>query len=98
MPTLAEHLRDEMRANERTHAWAGDPDLCIGAYLRSGGRVEHPLNKIKSVLDAARRSPLFVHDGYIRACDCTGMREILHPVFILKPDTKEAPREDSPRN
>ncbi|WPP47106.1 hypothetical protein [Pseudomonas sp. AN-1] len=82
--TLAEHLRAEMQKRGAAYAWFGDPDLCIGAYLRSGGRVEHPLNKVKAVLDAARRSPLFTQDGYIRCCDCTGRREILRPVFKLK--------------
>lgn len=46
--------------------------------------MQHPLNKIKAVLDAARRSDLFKHDGYIRACDASGTREILHPTFALK--------------
>lgn len=83
-PTLAEHLRDEMLASGATCAWAGDPDLCLSAYQRSGGCVVHPLNKIKAVLDAARRSKLFKHDGYIRACDASGTREILHPMFALR--------------
>lgn len=82
--TLAEHLRDEMQQRQARCAWAGDPDLCISAYQRSAGRVQHPLNKIKAVLDAARRSELFKHDGYIRACDASGTREILHPMFTLK--------------
>lgn len=81
--TLAEHLRAEMLDRKADCAWAGDPDLCISAYQRSAGRVQHPLNKIKAVLDAARRSELFKHDGYIRACDANGMREILHPIFTL---------------
>lgn len=84
MTTIAEHLRDEMLAQEANQVWAGDHDLCISAYLRYGGKVEHPLNRVKAVLDAARRSPLFVHAGYIRACDMSGRREILHPVFRLK--------------
>ena len=84
MPSLAECLRDEMLATDRKPAWAGDPDLCIGGYLRSGGKVAHPLNKIKAILDAARRSPLFAHDGNIRACDSSGRREILHPCLKLK--------------
>lgn len=42
------------------------------------------MNKIKSVIDAARRSPDFVQVGYIRACDASGRREILHPVFALR--------------
>lgn len=82
--TLAEHLREEMLERKAECAWAGDPDLCISAYQRSAGRVQHPLNKIKAVLDAARRSELFKHDGYIRACDASGEREILHPMFALK--------------
>jgi len=85
--TLAEHLRDEMLENEAEYVYCGHPDLCISAYERSQGKVEHPLNKIKAVLDAARRSPLFKQDGYIRACDSTGMREVLHPVFALVRDT-----------
>ncbi len=84
--TLADHLKEEMLKQGVSEVWAGDPDLCISAYMRSGGRVSHPLNKIKAVLDAARRSPLFKHDGYIRACDSSGSREIRHPVFALKVD------------
>lgn len=94
--TLAEHLRDEMLEKNEELAWAGHPDLCIAAYLRSGGKVRHPLNKIKAVLDAARRSPLFKHDGYIRACDSTGLREILHPVFALRNAKASLPQEAQP--
>lgn len=82
--TLAQHLKDVMTEQKAKRAWAGDPNLCLDAYERSGGTRIHPLNRIKSVLDAARRSPEFKQEGYIRACDATGRREILHPVFILK--------------
>jgi hypothetical protein len=73
-----------MAAQGARRAWCGDPDLCLSAYARTGGRVVHPLNRIKSVLDAARRSPLFEQRGYIRACDITGKREVLHPQFMLR--------------
>lgn len=92
MPTLAEHLRDELLSRSEDSAWAGDPDTCICAYMRSNGRVEHPLNKIKAVLDAARRSDLFFADGYITACDSSGTREIQHPVFKLKASVAECTR------
>lgn len=92
MPTLAEHLKQVMLEENIDHVWAGDPDPLIEAYLRSGGKVYHPLNRIQATLAAARRSKLFVHDGYIRACDSSGTREILHPVFALK---KEASPVDS---
>lgn len=84
MTTIAEHLRDEMLAQGISQVWDGDPDVCISAYLRYGGKVEHPLDRIKAVLDAARRSPLFERAGYILACDTSGRREIRHPVFRLK--------------
>lgn len=90
MTTLAEHLKLEMLKQGADIVWAGDPDLCISAYLRSGGKVEHPLNKIKATLDAARRSDLFVSDGYIRACDSSGTREILHPTFKIKPQEEKS--------
>ena len=84
--SLAEALKSEMLEAKAVRAWCGDPDLCLAAYERTGGRVQHPLNRIKAVLDAARRSALFEQHGYIRACDATGRREVLHPVFKLKPD------------
>lgn len=84
MPTIAECLRDEMVLTQAKRAWDGDPDLCLTAYEKSGGKVVHPLNRIKAVLDAARNSPLFEQLGYIRACDATGCREIKHPVFTLR--------------
>lgn len=82
--TIAEALRTEMLETTSERAWAGDPDLLLSAYEKAGGSVSHPLNRIAAVIQAARRSKLFEQDGYIRACDCTGMREILHPVFKLK--------------
>lgn len=84
MSTIAECLRDEMVLTEAKRVWAGDPELCLTVYEKSGGKREHPLNRIKSVLDAARKSPLFEHTGYIRACDASGRREIKHPVFALR--------------
>ncbi|MEN9194410.1 MULTISPECIES: hypothetical protein [Xanthomonas] len=82
-PTIADKLREQMLATGRKRAWAGDPDLLLEAYEAAGGRVVHPLDRIKATLDAARRSKLFHHAGYIRACDRTGMREIRHPYFVL---------------
>lgn len=84
--TLAKALRDEMKRTGAKRAWSGDPDLCLTAYECVGGRVVHPLNRIKAVLDAARRSDLFEQRGYIRACDITGRREALHPQFVLRPN------------
>ena len=91
MTTLAECLKIELLKRNERSVWAGDPDLCISAYLRFGGKVDHPLNRIKATLDAARRSDLFVSDGYIRACDSSGNREILHPVFKLKTQEENMP-------
>jgi len=84
MPTIAQSLKNLMLENGVDVVWSGDPDLCIDAYLQAGGKVMHPLNKIRAVIAAARRSELFEQDGYIRACDCNGTREILHPAFKLK--------------
>ena len=84
--TIASCLRDLMIETGTKRAWAGDPNLCLTAYENSGGNRIHPLNRIKSVLDAARKSPDFVSGGYIRACDATGRREVLHPVFVLRPE------------
>lgn len=81
--TIAECAREAMIDRKATRLWAGDPNLCHDAYTRFGGDRLHPLNRIKSVIDAARRSPLFKQQGYIRACDATGRREILHPCFVL---------------
>lgn len=92
MPTIAEALRDEMIDRGSVHVWAGDPDLCLMAYERAGLGADnrrHPLNRIKSVIDAARRSDLFSQHGYIRAGDATGSREILHPSFVLKVSSPE---------
>ncbi|AZQ13303.1 hypothetical protein STH12_04277 (plasmid) [Shewanella khirikhana] len=83
MASIAQHLKDVMIETGADTAWAGDPDLLLTAYARSGGKVVHPLNRIKAVVDAARRSSLFEADGYIRACDCSGTREILHPAFKI---------------
>lgn len=92
-PTIADKLREQMLATGRKRAWAGDPDLLLEAYEAAGGRVVHPLDRIKATLDAARRSKLFLHAGYIRACDRTGMREIRHPYFVLAEAT---PSSSSP--
>jgi hypothetical protein len=81
--TIAEALKAQMLAEDSVSAWAGDPNLLLTAYEMSGCRVEHPRNRIAAVLTAARRSKLFKQDGYIRACDSTGTREVLHPVFRL---------------
>ena len=66
--------------------WAGMFGLCGEAYARFGGKVVHPLNRTKAVIDACRRSDKFLRHGNIRAADCTGRREILHPYFKLKPE------------
>lgn len=81
--TIAEALKSEMLKENTTVAWAGEPDLLLSAYSLAGGRVTHPLDRIEAVIAAARRSKLFVKDGYIRACDSSGRREILHPCFKL---------------
>lgn len=81
---LAQCLKAVMIERGAVRVWAGDPNLCHDVYERCGGRRVHPLDKIKSVIDAARRSPEFVQVGYIRACDASGRREILHPVFGLR--------------
>lgn len=84
MPTLAEILRDEVVQTKSKRVWSGNPDLCLSAYEKSGGKIIHPVNRIKAVLDAARKSSLFEQAGYIRACDATGRRETKHPVFVLR--------------
>lgn len=85
-PTIAAALRAQMLAKGETIAWAGDPDLMLSAYEAAGGSIEHPLDRIQAVIAAARRSRLFVQHGYIRACDSSGRREILHPAFKLAAD------------
>lgn len=85
-PTIAAALRAQMLATGETIAWAGDPDLMLSAYEAAGGSIEHPLDRIQAVIAAARRSKLFVQHGYIRACDSSGRREILHPAFKLAAD------------
>lgn len=90
--TIAEALKGEMIKAKAKRAWAGDPDLLLSAYAIGGGAVVHPLDRIAAVIAAARRSSLFKQDRYIRACDNSGRREILHPVFILaQPVVAEAP-------
>ena len=81
--TLAEHAAAYLKEHGETKIWAGMFGACGEIYHRSGGRVSHPLNRTKAVIDAARRSSLFFHAGYIRATDTAGRREILHPVFKL---------------
>lgn len=88
LPTIAQALKEEMLRTGAEVAWSGDPDLMLAAYQASGGSLEHPLDCIAAVLRAARKSPLFVSDGYIRACDSTGRREILHPCFVIKAETQ----------
>lgn len=78
--TIAERLAAEMRRHGTKFAWAGNPDLLLNAYQ---GEVLHPMDRIAAVIAACRRSKLFRQDGYIRACDATGRREILHPCFVL---------------
>lgn len=81
--TIAEALKCEMIKVQAKRAWAGDPDLLLSAYEASGGKVQHPMDRIAAVISAARRSDLFRQAGYIRACDRSGRREILHPCFEL---------------
>jgi hypothetical protein len=38
MPTIAEYLRDEVILANAKRVWAGDPDLCLAAYEKSGGK------------------------------------------------------------
>lgn len=92
--TIASALKAEMIERNSEVAWAGDPDLCISAYLRTGGKVQHPLNKIRAVIQAARASELFKQDGYIRAMDSAGRREILHPCFIISHETHSPTSEN----
>ena len=82
--TLAEHAAAYLKEHGETKVWAGMFGACGEIYFRFGGRVQHPLNRTRAVIDAVRKSKLFYHGGYIRACDTTGRREILHPVFKLK--------------
>lgn len=90
--TIAEALKSEMIRTKETCAWAGDPDLLLSAYGISGGALVHPLDRIAAVIAAARRSRLFTQDGYIRACDSSGRREILHPCFkLVQPVVAETP-------
>lgn len=83
-PKLADVLKAVVIERRSKYVWAGDPNLCHEAYSRFGGTRNHPLDKIKSVIDAARRSSDFVQIGYIRACDASGRREVNHPVFALR--------------
>ncbi|MFM0416035.1 hypothetical protein [Paraburkholderia aromaticivorans] len=82
--SIATALRELMLELEADVAWAGEPDLLLAAYEKFGGRVGHPLDRIQAVIGAARKSSLFVQDGYVRACDSSGKREVLLPAFKLK--------------
>jgi hypothetical protein len=81
--TIAEALKAEMIKTASINAWCGDPDLLLAAYEIAGGSIKHPLDRIEAVIAAARRSNLFTQRGYIRASDSRGLREVLHPVFII---------------
>jgi hypothetical protein len=81
--TIAQALRIQMIQSGADRAWAGDPDLLLSAYEKSNGTIVHPLDRIAAVIAAARKSQLFKQDGYIRACDSIGRREVLHPCFKL---------------
>ena len=83
MPTLAEYAREVMLERGETHLSMVAFGMLDEIYHRFGGRVVHPLDRQKAVKDAVRRSKMFRHDGYIRCCDTTGRREILHPRFEL---------------
>ena len=67
-----------------TYIWAGNPNPIHEAYGRSMGVVVHPLSRIKAVIDACRRSSLFVSNGHVRAANCNHSAEIKHPRFKLK--------------
>lgn len=84
MATIAAALRAVMLERQIDVAWAGEPDLLLAAYERFAGRVVHPLDRVQAVIAAARKSNLFVSDGFIRACDSSGRREVLLPAFKLK--------------
>ena len=92
-PTLAESLKAEMLETGAKLAWAGHPDLMLSAYGRTNGRVMHPMNRIKAVVNAARQSPLF-EKLRIRATDSAGRREILHPAFRLRPESSSTENAD----
>lgn len=89
MSTIAECLREIMVEQQADVAWAGEPDLLLAAFAKFGGQVTHPLNRIQAVISAARNSKIFESDGFIRACDSTGRREVLLPVFKLKGSAPE---------
>lgn len=89
MPTIAECAKSVILASGQDYIWAGHFGLCGEAYALSGGRVAHPLNRTRAVIQAVRKSPLFYQSGYIRASDTAGRREILHPVFKLHPTPME---------
>ncbi|MBB4867405.1 hypothetical protein HNP46_006318 [Pseudomonas nitritireducens] len=81
--TIAEHARDVLLEQNLFEICAIEVDICHEAYRRSGGRVSHPYDRIRAVIQGVRDSELFVPDGYIRACDNSGEREINHPNFRL---------------
>lgn len=81
--SIAEHARDVLLEQKLSEICAIEVDACLEAYRRSGGRVSHPYDRIRAVIQAVRESVLFVPDGYIRACDNSGEREINHPNFRL---------------
>lgn len=85
-------LKGLMLEQKSKRAWAGDPDLLLGAYKVSGGKIVHPENRVKAVLSALRKSALFQQPGYIRASDRTGRREVLHAFFTLVPDQSQNDR------
>lgn len=84
--TLADHAFDLMQEQGEVRIYARMLNLCHDIYDRSGGSRSHPQNKLKSVIDAVRRDSRFYQVGYLRAIDATGRREVLHPVFAIKPD------------
>lgn len=83
--TLADHAFDIMQEQGEPRIYARMLNLCHEIYERSGGSRSHPQNKLKSVMDAVRRDSRFYQVGYLRAIDATGRREVLHPVFAIKP-------------
>jgi hypothetical protein len=82
--SIADHALDVMREEGETLIYDRKLNICHEIYERSGGTRIHPQNKLKSVMDAVRKDKRFRPFGYLRACDCTGKREILHPVFTIK--------------
>ena len=57
--TLAEHAVAYLRETGEIKIWAGMFGACGEIYHASGGRVVHPLNRTRAVIQAVRRSKMF---------------------------------------